>query len=259
MAHIRRIRERWTHRAGVTILAFAGAELITTEHAGACCRQIERVAQRARIITLDEAVRGLSREDHSVDNTVVITVDDGTEAFASSVVPFLVRLHVPATLYLATDVVELQRRLGTGAATMTWSAVGEALETSLVTIGSRGHTGASLDRAGAAAASAEIGRSIELIVQRTGRTPMHFAYPGALSGSSEAREVVSQHFRSASVAGGGINAVGRTDLHHLVRPVLTPRTRPIDVDALIRPGRSPRSRGRGPSAAWPGALDAPGR
>lgn len=259
MVRIRRIWERWADRPGVTVLAFAGAELITTDQAEACCRQIEHVAQRARVITLDEAVRGLSREDHSVDDSVVITVDDGTEAFATSVVPELVRLHVPATLYLTTALVEELRPLRTGAPSMSWSAVGQALDTGLITIGSRGHSGAGLERAGATASAAEIGRSIELIETRTGRTPLHFAYPGSSAGSREARTVVSEHFHSASVTGGRINTVGRTDLHHLARAGLTPRSRPLEIDALIRPGRTPRSRRRGGSAAWPGALDSPRR
>ncbi len=257
---IRRVIEPWGRkRPGVTILAFAGADLVSTENAAASGRQIERITQRTRVVTLDEAVRGLTREDHSVDNSVVITVDECSAGFVEVVVPVLVTLHVPATLYVTTEFVEQQRPLISGAAPVSWSVIVDALGTNMITLGSHGHSGQTLERADAATASAEVRQSIDLIEMRTGRTPAHFAYPGGVAGSAEVRQVVREHFHSASVAGGRTNPVGRSDLYRLERPVVTPRTRELELDALIRPVRVPNRRGRRGSAAWSGALDTPRR
>ena len=226
-------------RAGVTVLTLAGTAMATADDSQAWCAKVESLAQRARIITMDEGVRGLSREDHAVDNSVVLTVDDGTAAFADIVVPFLVRLHLPLTMYLTTQLVEDQETVGSAASPMSWSGVRDALDTGLLTIGSRGHTGVTLGRATRDAASTEIRRSIELIAARTGRTPMHFAYPGAVRGSRAAQQIVREHFHSAAVGAGRTNAVGGTDLYRLVRT------------AIVGGARG--------SAAGAGALDAPRR
>lgn len=226
-------------RSGVTVLVLRAADLITAADARTCCAQIEAVAARSRIITLDEAVRGLSREDRAVDHSVVITVDEGTAAFADIVMPALVGLHVPVALYLTTQLVEQQRARQSTGSPMCWTSIAEALTTGLFTLGSHGHTGATLARASSTSASGEINRSIELIATRTGRTPAHFAYPRAMAGSPEAREVVREHFHSAMVGKGRSNPVGRTDIYRLVR------------FAIGRPRRG--------SAPWSGALDASSR
>ena len=71
-------------------------------------RQLKMLAQQRNVITLDEAIRGLSREDHSVDGSVVLTFDDGTADFVDVAVPLLVEFHLPATLYVATQFVDEQ-------------------------------------------------------------------------------------------------------------------------------------------------------
>ena len=271
MVHLWKVVEPFPRqRPGVTILAFSGAELTGAAWTRTFVTQIEYVAARARIITLDEAVRGLSREDHAVDNTVVITFDDGfgddgcgddgAAGFTDVVLPVLDRLHVPATVYLAPAFVEEQRPLPSGIAPMTWSAVGEAMASGLVTVGSSTYTRRPLDRADAAEASAEIRGSIDLIAARTGRVPAHFAYPDAVAGSVAARQIVQQLFHSAVAGRGRTNPLGGTDLHLLVRPPVTPRTTAGELDSLIRAVRTRRgSTGRWRSAAWPGTLHAPRR
>ena len=246
-------------RAGVVVLSFHGAQLASPGDARRCADQIERVVERARVITLDEAVRGLSREDPAVAHSMVITVDDVSAAFAAVVVPVLVRHHVPATMFLTTSLVGDESSARPEPPPISWSRVNELVGTGVVTLGSRSHTGATLERASATAASAEIGRSIDLITERTGRTPAHFAYPGGLAGSPEADALVRAHFHSASAGRGRINVIGRTDVHGLVRPVVTPRMRRLELDGLIRAAGPPPSRGPRDSASWPGTLDAPGR
>ena len=246
-------------RAGVVVLSYNGSHVVSEGDARRCADQIERVVARARVITLDEAVRGLSREDPAVAHSMVITVDDVSEAFAAVVVPVLVRHHVPATMFLTTSLVDEPGSARPNTTTIRWSRVNELVGTEVVTLGARGHTGATLERASATVASAEIGRSIDLITERTGRTPAHFAYPGGLAGSPEADALVRAQFHSASAGRGRLNPIGRTDVHGLVRPVVTPRTRRLELDALIRAAGSRPSRGPLDSASWPGTLDAPGR
>ena len=196
---------------------------------GAFVRQLEHLRENCRVVTLDEAVRGLSREDSSVDGSVVITFDDGTADFADTVVPLLVEHHLPATLYVATSFVDEQQAFPWGAPPLSWSALGESVSTGLVTIGSHTHTHRLLDRVDAAVAVADIDRSMDLIEARLGRPPKHFAYPKALLGSAPVQRVVVDRFQSAAIARSHVNRVGRTDLHRLCR---TPVQRDDTLDVF---------------------------
>lgn len=179
--------------------------------------QLARLREQHRVITLDEAIRGLSREDHSVDGSVVLTFDDGTDDFVDVVVPELVEQHLPATLYLATQFVDDQRKFPWGTAPLTWSGLRQAVSTGLVTVGSHTHSHLLLDRVSVAQATADVDRSIDLIGSELGAAPIHFAYPKALPGTPGIQEVIAARFRSAALARSRINQVGQTNLHRLWR------------------------------------------
>ena len=92
----------------------------------------------------------------------------------------------PSTLYVATDFVDRGIPFPDDGVAITWSALGDAVATGLVDIGSHTHHHALLDRLPAADVDVELDRSIELIGERLGVTALHFAYPKAVMGSAEA-------------------------------------------------------------------------
>jgi peptidoglycan/xylan/chitin deacetylase (PgdA/CDA1 family) len=172
--------------------------------------------------TFEEHLRYLSAGDRVVGldaalsdgqgGGVAVTFDDGTPDFVDTVVPMLVRYRVPATLYLATGLVN-----GHG---LTWDGLRDAVGTGLVTVGSHTHTHADLRGLGEAACDEEMRRSKELIEDRLGRPCRHFAYPWAV-GSPAADRVARRLFDSAALDAWRTNRRGRLEPYRLGRtPVL---------------------------------------
>lgn len=178
--------------------------------------QIAALAASGAVCTLDDAVEHLAgrRPDGP---RVVVTFDDGTDDVVDLAVPVLARHGVPALLYVATDFVETGRSWPQDGRPASWAGLADAMATGLLSIGSHTHTHALLDRLSAAAVDDELDRSIGLIQERLGATPLHFAYPKALLGSAAAQAAVRTRFASAALAGCRANEPGATDLWRLAR------------------------------------------
>jgi peptidoglycan/xylan/chitin deacetylase (PgdA/CDA1 family) len=179
-------------------------------------RQIERVA-RWGVQTLDDALVALRSPEPPPEDFAVVTFDDGTADFVDVVLPILVEHNVPAVLYVATEFIEDGRDFPDGGTPLSWNAIGDALSTGLVTVGSHTHTHALLDRVSPAVAEAELNASIELLFERVGVLAEHFAYPKALPASPAVERLVRERFSSAAVAGTHKNKYGATDPHRLAR------------------------------------------
>lgn len=171
----------------------------------------------ARTLTLDAALDALQGPPPASPDPVVVTFDDGTADIVDVALPVLDRHRVPALLYLATDFVERQRPFPLGGEPASWSALADALASGWVTIGSHTHTHLVLDGADGATAANELDRSIKLIEDRLGVTPVHFAYPKAVAPSAAAAAAVRDRFRSAALAGTRPNRYGHTDPFRLAR------------------------------------------
>jgi peptidoglycan/xylan/chitin deacetylase (PgdA/CDA1 family) len=195
-----------------------------------------------RVRALDEALT------HR-DGGVVLTFDDGYRDFIDHVLPLLVRYQMPATLYLATGLVED----GGGPADpppLTWSMLRDAVATGLVSIGSHTHDHANLSRATDDAADSEMRRSKELIEDQVQTPCRHFAYPWGV-GSPGADRAARRRFDTAALDGWRTNRRGRIDPHRLGRtPILRSdgpfffraKTRGLlDSEAMVY-----RAMGRGP-------------
>jgi hypothetical protein len=177
-------------------------------------RQMATLSARRCTGTLDRALGGDDRV------RVVVTVDDGYRDFHDSVLPLVVRYQVPVLLYLASGLVN-----GDGARDpsepprLTWSQLGEAVDTGFVTVGAHTHSHVDLSRAPEHVADGEMRRCKDLIEDRLGVPCRHFAYPWAVAGP-EADRVARRLFDSAAV-GWATNRAGRFDPHRLGRtPVL---------------------------------------
>ena len=179
-------------------------------------RQLEHLAAGADVLTLDSALRVLLG-GHDAAGRRVLTFDDGTSDFVDVVLPLLVELHVPATLYLATGPVDSGAPYPGGARPLTWNAVRECVSTGLVDIGSHTHTHALLDRRDPLEVELELDVCDERIATEVGTAPTHFAYPKAVVGTDHAVAAVRRRYRTAAVAGTRPNVPGSTDPWRLHR------------------------------------------
>jgi peptidoglycan/xylan/chitin deacetylase (PgdA/CDA1 family) len=170
--------------------------------------QLRYLAARQHVVPLDRAL------GDGGEGGVVVTFDDGTPDFHHTVLPLLVRYRVPATLYLATGLVDGGR---TG---LSWDQLRKAVETGLVTVGSHTDSHADVRALDEEACTDELRRSQELIEDNLGVSCRHFAYPWAV-GSRAADRIVRRLFDSAALDAWRTNRRGRLDPHRLGRtPVL---------------------------------------
>jgi peptidoglycan/xylan/chitin deacetylase (PgdA/CDA1 family) len=174
-------------------------------------RHMASLAEQETVLSLEDALNG--------DNGggVVITFDDGYREFSERVVPLLVRYGLPATLYLATGLVDGEGRRSDG---LTWSDLRDAVATELITIGAHTHTHRDLSRATESQAEEDMRRSQLLIEDNLGVPCRHFAYPYAV-GSPAADRVARRLFDSAALHAWRTNRRESLDRYRLGRtPIL---------------------------------------
>jgi peptidoglycan/xylan/chitin deacetylase (PgdA/CDA1 family) len=178
--------------------------------AGVFERQLATLAERERVVTLDQVVGGDG-------GGVVVTVDDGYQDFHDTVLPLLVRYRIPAVLYLATSLVGGN---GHDPGVLTWPMLAEAVATGLVTVGAHTHGHTDLSKASEQVCRDEMARSKELIEDRLGVACRHFAYPWAVA-SPTADRVARRLFDSAALDAWRTNRAGAIDPWRLGRvPIL---------------------------------------
>ena len=181
-------------------------------------RQIEWLTRHQRVIDLDTAVAEITGPG-PIEPGVAITFDDGTADWVDTVAPILVRHAAPATFYLTTGYPEGEFPLPDAEPAISWDGVAELASTGVATIGSHTHSHRLLDRLEPAAIGDELDRSIDLIGERLGSAPTHFAYPKAVDPSRPAHEAVRSRFHSASLAGTRANLAGGDPLRLQRSPV----------------------------------------
>jgi peptidoglycan/xylan/chitin deacetylase (PgdA/CDA1 family) len=177
--------------------------------------QMAYLASQTRVVSLTDGLAALRAGVH--DPMVAVTFDDGTADFTEVALPVLVEHRVPATLYVATDFVEHGIEFPDAGVPLTWSALGDAVATGVVDVGSHTDHHALLDRLPAPRIDEELDRSIALIGEHLGVRAAHFAYPKAVMGSPAADAAVRARFDSAAVAGTRVNVAGATDPYRLAR------------------------------------------
>jgi peptidoglycan/xylan/chitin deacetylase (PgdA/CDA1 family) len=171
--------------------------------------QMAYLSERENVLSLDTLLDG------STGGGVIVTFDDGTSDFHEFVLPILVGMRVPATLYLATSLVREE-----GGDGLTWRQLEDARDTGLVTIGSHTHSHADLSKLDERSSEDEMSRSKGLIEDRLGVECRHFAYPWSVA-SPAADRAARRIFRTAALESWRTNRTGRVDLFRLGRtPVL---------------------------------------
>ena len=181
-------------------------------------RQLATLAERDRVLTLDQAVAGLAGSGNG--GGVVVTVDDGYRDFHDTVLPLLVRYRVPAVLYLATGLVAGEGASSGDRDALTWSQLAAAVSTGLVTVGAHTHGHTDLSGAPEEVCHDEMARSKGLVEDRLGVACRHFAYPWAVA-SPAADRVARRLFDTAALDAWRVNRAGAVDPWRLGRtPVL---------------------------------------
>ncbi len=171
--------------------------------------QLSWLRATQRLLTLDAAIDELSAGPQgALRPGVVLTFDDGTSDWVRHVLPALERHGAPATFYVATEFIDERRRFPGDGEPLDWDALSTLARSPLATIGSHTHRHLLLDRLGPAEVADELDRSIDLLRERAGVDPRHFAYPKAVAGSAVADAAVRARFASAVLAGTRPNVVG---------------------------------------------------
>lgn len=180
--------------------------------------QMRLLAEKTTPVTVHAALEFLAAPaPTSGPAPVVVTFDDGTADFADVALPILQVHGVPVTLYLATAFIDESRPFAADGRPLSWAALGDAMASGLVTVGSHTHTHALLDRLPEREAAADLDRSIHLIGDHLGVTPEHFAYPKAVIPSADVEREVMSRFRSAALAGTRSNPYGATNPYRIAR------------------------------------------
>jgi len=173
-------------------------------------RQMELVSLTGVVASFDQALADL-KVGHDPRPRIALTFDDGTEDFMSGVLPLLVRLRLPAVLYVTPARVGSAGFLG-------WAEVAEASRAG-VTVGSHGMDHRSLGKLRPQESERQVVESKRILEDRLGLQVTSLAYPfGTLRdfNSGLKRAIEKAGYRSACTSLNGLNR-SDTDLYELRR------------------------------------------
>lgn len=205
--------------AGPRILIFhqvgAGHGYQLDVHVDTFRAQVAWLDQNFDIVHLDDALQESNLS--AADQMIVLTFDDGYRDVFTNAFPTLAERSIPFTLYLTTEPIESGQPLHDRPSSdpIRWDEVNAMLTSGLLTVGAHTHSHPDLrtvDRDHIASDLAEADRIIE---ERTGRIPIHFAYPYGYWAPA-AHEIVRERYTSAAL-GATTSAAPPGDLHRLAR------------------------------------------
>jgi peptidoglycan/xylan/chitin deacetylase (PgdA/CDA1 family) len=206
--------------------------------------QMEWLKGNARVVPLGEVAESVVARRPLPPRTVVLTFDDGFADFTSAAAPVLLRLGLPATVFLPTAFCggrndwRGQPAWVAPQPLLAWSDV-QLLAAQGFAFGAHSRTHPDLTRIPPEIAEAEIVGSRREIEEHTGKAAEFFCYPYGAWNSS-VREMVSRHFRGAcSTAAGSVQAgadpfaLPRVDAHYLRSRNLFERLFTPALDAYV--------------------------
>jgi len=181
----------------------------------AFAEQLDWLVGHGSVVTLDEAIAQRGRAGD--ERRFVLTFDDGYDDFYTFGYPELVKRNLPFTLYLTTHPVETRKPLTPGgkAEPLTWGQVEAMYASGMMTVAAHTHRHLDLRTLGRDAAEEDLAACDELIEQRLGLRPAHFAYPWGYW-SDLADEPVRRRYATATL-GSGPGITEASDVHLLHR------------------------------------------
>jgi peptidoglycan/xylan/chitin deacetylase (PgdA/CDA1 family) len=174
-------------------------------------RQLEWMADHGEIVSFEDALA----EPQGDVLRFVLTFDDGYAGVFEHAFPTLRRRAIPFTLYITTGLVDRDGVGEHGLEPLGWDQVTEMMGSGLMTLGAHTHNHPDLRGLPVAQIETELDRSNEVITDRTGVHPKHFAYPKGYW-SADAEPLVRERYETA-VLGGGEAVTSSTDRHRICR------------------------------------------
>lgn len=135
--------------------------------------QLDWLVSNREVVDLDTAIKRWHEPD--ADRLVVLTFDDGYEDTFTTAFPRLRERGFPFALYIATGMID--GASGEGVRSLTWEQIEEMAASGLLTVGAHTHTHRDLRGVGYDETLSELGACNQLIEDRLGVVPRHFAYP----------------------------------------------------------------------------------
>jgi len=175
------------------------------------------------VVSLDEAIDRLERDDRRP--CFVLTFDDGFRDLYENGWPLLHERHLPFTVYIASKFVGGTMHWDGSTAKMagpalTWEQVGTMVESGLCTLGNHTHAHVRPEHL----TCEELDHCTEVMVDRIGVRPRHFAYPWGVPVPSLTADIQAR-FRTAATGRLGRNLPGADPLQ--LRRVPVRRTDPL--------------------------------
>lgn len=210
---------------GIKILMYHRVtDQVSTELAvsvGLFIRQMEYLALKARVISLEEAVKLLKKSEKLQDSYIVLTFDDGYEDIYTTVFPVLARLNLPATVFLPVGYISPRdkvfwwdKEIGYSK-TLHLNHILEMGRTGLIDFQSHTIEHYDLDKVDRETLDSEICGSRDMLTGLLNREIKYFAYPRGIF-TPQAVELAEKTYQAALTTIIGTNNIG-ANLHRLKR------------------------------------------
>lgn len=165
-------------------------------------RHLDWLGAAGSVVHLDEAL--VRAGSPGSERLFALTFDDGYLDMYRNAWPHLRERRLPFTLYLTTAPLETGVPLTAErlAVPLTWDHVGEMSASGLMTVGGHTHHHRDLRGLTESEIDSDLGRCDELIEERLGIRPRHFAYPWGYW-SETGDPVMRRRYATAALGGGG--------------------------------------------------------
>lgn len=201
-------------------------------------RQLDRILDAGyRCITFSQLVDELALPGASerLDNTAVITFDDGYADFAENALPALYERRLSSTLYVTTGWLEGhgRREPGPSDRMLAWSQLPELVVRG-VEIGAHSHTHPQMDTLSNRALADELLRPKDLLEESLGQRVRSVAYPHGYNGPRVRWATRRAGYDSAAAVRNRLRPEGE-DVFRFSRLTVTSSTTPDELAAWLRP------------------------
>ncbi len=188
--------------------------------------QMQYLADAYNPMPLESMVQHLRHKIPLPARAIAVTFDDGYRDNYENAYPILVKHHIPATLFLATDFIgtgklpawEEGRYTGEKALMLSWEQVREMADAG-ISFGSHTVSHPFLSRIPRKRVEQELRSSKAIIEQRTGRPASTLAYPSG-DFNSDVQKMVEEAGYSAAVSTMAGHNGSHTDMYALRRNVI---------------------------------------
>jgi peptidoglycan/xylan/chitin deacetylase (PgdA/CDA1 family) len=181
------------------------------------------VEAQVEIVPLQDVLRLLG--ERPLGQYVCVTFDDGYHDNLDQAIPVLRDLRIPATLFVASSVIDGSAPLywwGEQPELLTWAELQEIARDDLFTVGAHSRTHPALPQLSDELAWQEIAGAKGDIEAKIGQSVCAFAYPAGLYGEREVRMVQDAGYQLAVTVEPGLNPPGH-DARMLRRMVIDHR------------------------------------